>query len=112
MAIYMTQFSYTAEAWAALAQHPQDRSQVLATLLGQLGGHLLNFYYCIGAIDGVAIFDAPDDVTAATVLIAAMAPGHLKSTNTTKLLAVGDAMQAMQRAGQLAYPGPAANPHG
>ena len=36
MAIFMTQFSYTAEAWASLAQHPQDRSQVLAALRAQL----------------------------------------------------------------------------
>ena len=26
MALYMTQFAYTAEAWAALAKNPQDRS--------------------------------------------------------------------------------------
>jgi uncharacterized protein with GYD domain len=107
MAIYMTQFSYTAEAWAALAQHPQDRSQVLSTLLGQLGGRLINLYYSFGAFDGVALFEAPDDVTAATVLIAAMVPGHLKTTRTTKLLSVGEALQAMQHAGQLSYPGPA-----
>ena len=112
MAIYMTQFSYTAEAWAALAQHPQDRSQVLSTLLGQLGGRLINFYYCLGAFDGIAIFDVADDVTAATVLIAAMVPGHLKSTCTTKLFSVGEGLQAMQQAGRISYPGPASNPHG
>lgn len=111
MATYMTQFSYTAEAWAALAQHPQDRSQVLATLLDQLGGRLINFYYCLGPFDGVAIFEVPDDVTAATVLIAAMVPGHLKSTTTIKLLAVDEGQQAMQRAGQLSYPGPETNSH-
>jgi len=26
MALYMAQFAYTAEAWAALAKNPQDRS--------------------------------------------------------------------------------------
>ena len=109
MAMYMTQFSYTAEAWAALAQHPQDRSQVLSTLLGQLGGRLIELYYCFGSFDGVALFEVPDDVVAATVLIAAMVPGHLKATCTTKLLSVGEALQAMKHAGQLSYPGPANN---
>jgi uncharacterized protein with GYD domain len=106
MATYMTQFSYTAEAWAALAQHPQDRSQVLSTLLDHLGGRLINLYYSFGAFDGIALFEVPDDVVAATVLIAAMVPGHIKSTCTTKLLSVGEALQAMQHAGQLSYPGP------
>jgi uncharacterized protein with GYD domain len=107
MATYMTQFSYTAEAWAALAQHPQDRSHVLSALLEQLGGRLIDLYYSLGAFDGVALFEVPDDVVAATVLIAAMVPGHIKTTQTTKLLSVGEALQAMQRAGQLSYPGPA-----
>ena len=111
MATYMTQFSYTAEAWATLAQHPQDRSQVLSALLDQLGGHLICLYYSFGAYDGVALFEVPDDVTAATVLIAAMVPGHLKSTSTTKLLSVGEALQAMEHAGQLSYPGPSTGAH-
>ena len=111
MVTYMTQFSYTADAWATLAQHPEDRSQVLAALLGQLGGRLISLYYCFGTYDGIAIFEASDDVIAATVLIAAMAPGHLKSTSTTKLLSVSEAMQAMQHAGQLAYSGPSTGSH-
>jgi uncharacterized protein with GYD domain len=111
MATYMTQFSYTAEAWAALAQHPQDRSQVLSTLLGQLGGRLINLYYSFGAFDGIALFEAPDDVVAATVMIAATVPGHLKTTCTIKLLSVSEALQAMQHAGQLSYPGPETNSH-
>ena len=37
MALYMTQFSYTAEAWAALVKNPADRSVGLKTLIGEDG---------------------------------------------------------------------------
>ena len=106
MSVYMTQFAYTAEAWKALVKKPEDRAAVLAEHAEKLGGRLLSFYYCMGEYDGVAIFEAPDETTAASILFTAVSPGHLKATRTTTLMTVEDTMEAMGRAKAEAYPGP------
>ncbi|CAA9547196.1 MAG: hypothetical protein AVDCRST_MAG88-504, partial [uncultured Thermomicrobiales bacterium] len=41
MALYMTQFSYTGEAWTALARQPADRREPLRTLFERVGGRLI-----------------------------------------------------------------------
>jgi uncharacterized protein with GYD domain len=105
MALYMTQFSYTPEAWAAL-RNPVDRSEALGRLAEQLGGKLVSLYYAFGDYDGVFIGEAPDDATAAAIVLAAVSPGHVKSTKTTRLLTVEEAMEAMRKAGSVTYRAP------
>src|SRR5436853_7340530 len=61
MATYMTQFSYTAEAWAALAKNPANRREGIQKLFDAVGGKLIELYYCLGEYDGVVIAEAPDD---------------------------------------------------
>jgi uncharacterized protein with GYD domain len=106
MPIYMTQFSYTPEACAALVKNPTDRSASLKALVKKLGGRLLGFYYCFGEYDGVAIYEYPDNTIAVTSVLAVIAPGHLKATKTTVLFTVEEAMEAMSKAGGLGYPAP------
>jgi uncharacterized protein with GYD domain len=55
----MTQFAYTAEAWAALTRDPQDRSEAVRALLGGMGSRLVSFYYSFGEYDGAIIFESP-----------------------------------------------------
>ena len=93
MAIFMSQFSYGAETWNQLAENPEDRSDAIKPLLESLGGRLIAVYYAFGDYDGVVIFEAPDGVVAAAAVIAAIAPGHVESVKTTRLLTV-DEMQA------------------
>ena len=57
MALYMTQFSYTTEAWQAMVKNPQDRSGVLKNLIEKLDGRLIGLYFCFGEYDGVAIYE-------------------------------------------------------
>ncbi len=106
MSVYMTQFAYTAEAWKALVKKPEDRAAVLARHAEGLGGRVLSFYYCMGEYDGVVIYEAPDEQTAAAIVFTATSPGHLKETKTTTLLTVEATMEAMQKANSEAYPGP------
>ena len=106
MPTYMTQFSYTAAAWAALAKNPEDLGAALAALIEKLGGRMLNIYYTFGEYDGVAIFETPEDITAMAGVLAATAPGHLKGTTTTRLFSTEEAMQAMRKAGELVYAAP------
>jgi len=106
MALYMAQFAYTAEALATMAKNPQDRSVPSRELIEKSGGRLIGFYFCFGEYDGVALFEAPDDMTATAVALVAVSPGHLKAYKTTKLFTVEETMEAMRKAGSLTFQGP------
>jgi uncharacterized protein with GYD domain len=106
MPLYMLQFAYTSEAWAALQKNPQNRAEVLSTLANKMGGRLVDLYYCFGEYDGVVLIEAPDDVTATAMVLAAIAPGHVKSTRTTRLMTVDDTMEALRKAGSVTYAAP------
>ena len=103
MPLYMTQFAYTPEAWAALTQNPEDRSEAIRGLVEAVGGRLVSFYNSFGEYDGVIIFEAPDEGTAAATLMAAITPGHVKSLKTTVLLSADEGVEAMRRAGGMTY---------
>ena len=106
MALYMTQFAYTTEAWKALVKRPEDRGKVFGELVEKMGGRFISMYYCMGEYDGLVIYEAPDEPTAAATILSAIAPGHLKTTKTTVLMSVEDTMEAMRKANVEAYPGP------
>ena len=106
MGLYMTQFSYTAEAWKALVKKPEDRAVVFAEQAEKLGGRMVSLYYCMGDFDGVVIYEAPDDTTAAAIVFTIASPGHLKETKTTNLMTVEETMGAMEKAKAEAYPAP------
>ena len=106
MPLYMTQVSYTSEAWAALTQNPQDRSEALRGLAESMGGTLVSFHYSFGDYDLVSMLEAPDDKTAAAIVLAAVSAGHIKSIKTTPLLTTEDAMEVFRRAGEATYQGP------
>jgi uncharacterized protein with GYD domain len=106
VSLYMTQFAYTAEAWKALVKKPEDRAAVFAEHAEKLGGRMISLYYCLGEYDGVVLFEAPDERTAASILFTAISPGHLKSTKTTTLLTVEETVEAMRLANAESYPGP------
>src|SRR5436305_9693549 len=106
MALYMFQGTYTPEAWTALTNNPQDRSVGLSEMIQKLGGKLINLYYCFGEYDVVAIFEAPDDITASGMVLAAISPGHAKASKTTKLLTVQEATEAMSKANSVSYQPP------
>jgi uncharacterized protein with GYD domain len=106
MPLYMLQFAYTSEAWAALQKNPQNRAEGLSALAQKMGGRLVDLYYCFGEYDGVVLIEAPDDVSATAMVLAAIAPGHVKSTRTTRLMTVDETMEAMRKAGGATYAAP------
>lgn len=103
---YMTQFTYTPEAWAALVANPTDRSEGLRALMEKLGGRLISFHYTMGRWDGVIISEAPDDASAAAGVMAVLSAGHLKATRMTRLIPVSEAMDAMRKAQGVKYAPP------
>ena len=106
MALYMVQFAYTAESLATMAKNPQDRSVPSRELIEKMGGRMIGFYFCFGEYDGVAIYEAPDDIAATAIALAAVSPGHLKASHTTKLFTVEETMEAMRKAGSVTFQGP------
>jgi uncharacterized protein with GYD domain len=106
MPLYMTQFAYTPQAWAALTKKPENREEIFRGLVQKLGGRLVSFYNCFGEYDGVIVYEAPDETTAAATILAAVAPGHLKAIKTTTLMSTEQMMEAMRKAGMQTYRAP------
>ena len=101
MPTYMTQFSYTREAWTALAKDPEYRGPAFSALIAKLGGRMIGFYHQTGDYDGFVIYEAPDGETAATAIVAALSPGHLKTTKTSQLFTMEETIGILTRAGSL-----------
>src|SRR2546429_9678347 len=106
MPLYMSQFAYTPQAWAALTKKPENREEAFRALLEKLGGRLVGFYNSFGDYDGVIIYEAPDETTAAATVLAAISPGHVKAIKTTTLLRTEQTMEAMRKAGSQTYRAP------
>jgi uncharacterized protein with GYD domain len=106
MPLYMSQVSYTSEAWAAMTQNPEDRSEVFGRLTETMGGRLLSWYYTFGEYDVVVIYEAPDESTAAAIVLAAISPGHLSRVKTTVVLSAQEGVEAMRKAGEATYRAP------
>ena len=51
MALYLTQFSYTSEAWAKMVNNPQDREASIKQLAERLDSKVIGFYYTHGEYD-------------------------------------------------------------
>ena len=109
MSIYMLQAAYTAQAWQNLVTKPEDRRVAIGGVVKAAGGRLLDLYFVFGENDLVAIFEAPDPISAAAVSVAANIAGHVKSIKTTQLLTVEDSLELMRRTASL---GPAQPPAG
>jgi len=106
MALYLFRFGYTAEAWRALMEHPQDRRDMLSSRIFGLGGTLQGFWYSFGEHDGLALVDLPDNVSAAAASVAVSATGSFRSLETTVLLTPDEMVEAMERANSFEYAKP------
>ena len=86
MALYMYQASYTAKSMAAQLTEPQDPVEVIRPTLEELGAKMLVAGFPFGEYDVLIVYEAPDDMTAASVAMAVAAAGEVKSGKTTRLL--------------------------
>ena len=107
MPLYLTRFSYTPETWARLIEHPEDRRVAAQTYIESVGGRLHGFWYAFGEYDGVTLWEAPDNVSMASVVLAIGAGGALHSIETTVLMSVDETLEALGRAQQVRYRPPA-----
>lgn len=99
MPLFLAQFSYSPAAWATFIKTPQDRVAASEALLKHFGGRLIGLYYTPGAeYDGFALFEAPDDATAAALEIADVAAGHLTRNRLTRVFSAEETGAILRQA--------------
>jgi len=68
-----------------------------------VGGALHGFWYGFGQYDGYALYEAPDNVSVAGVVLASTVGGALASVETTVLMTVDETRQALAKGQGLRY---------
>lgn len=109
MPSYLVQCSYSSAALAALIANPLDRSEHVKKVAKKLGGKILGSWLSFGEHDLVMIVEMPDNVSVASMALAAAAGGSLKSVKTTPLMSIADGLSALKKAGTSGYTPIAAN---
>ena len=103
MPVYLLRFSYTPETWSRLIQNPEDRRDAARTYIEQVGGTLQGFWYGFGEYDGYAIYEAPDNLSMAAVVLAISSGGALASVETTALMTVEETLEALEKSKSIGY---------
>jgi uncharacterized protein with GYD domain len=102
---YMTRVSFTREGVKSLQKETgTHRKQSVAKFVEAAGGKLEAFYYAFGQDDGIAIYDLPDNVTAASLSIAANALGQVH-LSITPLMTAEEMDQAIAKSAKYHVPG-------
>ena len=108
MANYLVQASYTSGSWATQIQNPQNRLEQVGKMFASKGVKFITGYYAFGEFDLCIIMEGPDNVTAASALIAAASGGALSKIQTTVLMTAEEGLEAIKGAGSVDYRPPGA----
>jgi uncharacterized protein with GYD domain len=97
MALYMYQASYTAKSMAAQLTEPKDPVEAIRPALEEVGAKLVVAGFPFGEYDLLVVYEAPDDVTAASVAMAVAAAGEVRSGKTTRLLSGQEWLESLRK---------------
>src|ERR1700742_1721021 len=97
MPLFMYQASYTAKSMAAQLQDPQDPQEAITSALEALGATIVVAGFPFGEYDVLIVYEAPDDMTAASVAMAIAAAGEVKSAKTTRLLSGQEWLESLRK---------------
>jgi uncharacterized protein with GYD domain len=67
------------EQGAREAKNAPERLRAFDEALREVGGRLVNFYLVMGQFDYIVITEAPDDETAARLILSTIAQGSLRT---------------------------------
>ena len=99
MTSYLVQFTYVSGSVKAMTDKPDvDHAGQAAQMVASVGGKLHGYWYAFGEFDGVALMEAPDSSVAASIAMAIRAAGQLSRLETTVLLTMDEAREAMRKA--------------
>lgn len=105
MAKYLIKASYSAQGTKGLLKEGgSGRRKVVEQMVQGLGGKLEAFYFAFGDTDAIAIFDAPDTVTAAAASLAVNATGAVQ-VSTIPLITVEEIDKACKKSVDYRTPG-------
>ena len=97
MALYMYQASYTARSMAAQLKEPKDPVEAIRSALEDLGAKIMVAGFPFGEYDVLVVYEAPDDMTAASVAMAVAAAGEVKSGKTSRLLSGQEWLESLRK---------------
>lgn len=103
MPLYLGRFSYTQQSIKAMVDQPQDRGKAAAEVAESLGGKLIGFWFALGEYDGAYLMEAPDNATAAALAMRIAGSGAISNVETTVLLDMDEAQEAMRKAAGATY---------
>ncbi|MEC7837159.1 MAG: GYD domain-containing protein [Chloroflexota bacterium] len=106
MAKFLVKASYSAEAWSNQIDNPQNRIEIVGKQMEAMGCKLIQGYLAFGEDDLVIIVEAPDNVTAAAMLIKVASSGAISNISTTVLIDPEDGVDAIKKAGDFNYTPP------
>jgi len=98
MAFYLIRAQYSSPAVETMVKHPQHREEALRKTCEALGGKLHHFFFSFGEYDAIVLAELPDNKAAAALSMSAEGSGAVTMVNTTVLLTVAEAMDAMKAA--------------
>ena len=107
MPMYLGRFKYSADAIKAMIENPQDRGAAAARAAESLGCKLEGLWWSLGERDGVFLLEAPDNVSAASLSMLVGGSGALSRLETTPLLTMEEAQEALSKAAAASYRPPA-----
>jgi uncharacterized protein with GYD domain len=97
MTLYMYQASYTAKSMAAQLKEPHDPVEAIRPILEDVGAKILVAGFPFGEYDVLIVYEAPDDMTAASVAMAVAAADEVKSARTTRLLSGQEWLESLRK---------------
>ena len=97
---FLVQFSYASGSIKGMIDHPEvDRAAQASAMVASLGGKLLGYWFAFGGFDGIVLMDVPDSSAAVSIAMAIRATGEVSRLETTVLLTMDEAREAMRKAG-------------
>jgi uncharacterized protein with GYD domain len=103
MPLYMYQFAYTGESWAAQVKKPENRIENVGRAVCEAaGGKFVGGWLCFGEYDAVLIADMPNMESMAAIALAIAAGGALKASKTTALMSGAQGVEALKKADTIA----------
>jgi len=78
MPVYVSLVKFTRDGVMTMKDQGIARSETVKRNAEELGGKLVNAYYCLGEYDAVAIWEFPDNKTAMKAAVKNAALGHMQ----------------------------------
>jgi len=99
MARYLSLVNFTEQGRKAITESPQ-RARRFTELAESLGARVESLYWALGSYDGAFVFDAPDEQTAAALILSLAQTGNVR----TETLRIFEADEFSEIAYKIAEP--------